>query len=100
LPGSPRLELKLSRIDQTAVQYLLWPELASEFGGSVAARKDAHQQLRPEGSWYQIELVSTSDQIAPTQQQAGKILIQAKRESVLGRYLRYGAATWIRESGF
>jgi putative peptide zinc metalloprotease protein len=100
LPGSPRLELKLSRIDQTAVQNLLWPELASEFGGSVPVRKDAHQQLRPEGSWYQIELVSTSDQIAPTQQQAGKILIQAKRESVLGRYLRYGAATWIRESGF
>ncbi len=100
LPGSPRLELKLSRIDQTAVQQLLWPELASEFGGPVPARKDAHQQLHPEGAWYQLELDSVADQMAPTQQQAGQVLVQAKPESVLGRYLRHAAAIWIRESGF
>lgn len=100
LPGSPRLELKLSRIDQTAVQQLLWPELASEYGGTVPARKDAQHQLRPEGAWYQLELVSVSDQIAPTQQQAGQVLIQARPESALGRYFRHAAAIWIRESGF
>jgi putative peptide zinc metalloprotease protein len=100
LPGSPRLELKLSRVDQTAVQQLLWPELASEYGGPVPARKDQHQQLTPEGAWYQLELVSVSDQMAPTQQQAGQVLVQAKPESVLGRYLRHAAAIWIRESGF
>ncbi len=100
LPGSPRLELKLSRVDQTAVQLLLWPELASEFGGTIAARKDAQQQLKPEGAWYQMELHSVTEHIAPTQQQAGQVLIQAKSESVLGRYLRHAAAIWIRESGF
>jgi len=97
LPGSPSLELKLTRIDQTAIQQLPWPELASEYGGPVPVRKDAHQQLHPEGAWYQLELVSTSDQIAPTQQQAGQVLIE---ESLLGRYLRHAAAIWIRESGF
>ena len=100
LPGSPSLELKLTRIDQTAIQHLAWPELASEYGGPVPVRKDVHQQLHPEGAWYQLELVSTSDQIAPTQQQAGQVLIQGTRESLLGRYLRYAAAIWIRESGF
>jgi len=100
LPGSPRLELKLTRIDQTAVQHLLWPELASEFGGPVPARKGAHQQLKPEGAWYQIELVSAKHEIAPAQQQAGQILVQAKSESVMGRYLRHAAAIWVRESGF
>lgn len=100
LPASPRLELTLSRIDQTAVQQLLWPELASDYGGPVPARKDAHLQLHPEGAWYQLALVSTSEQIAPTQQQAGQVLILGKRESVLGRYLRFAAAIWIRESGF
>lgn len=100
LPGSPSLELKLTRIDQTAIQQLPWPELASEYGGPVPVRKDAHQQLHPEGAWYQLELVSTSDQIAPTQQQAGQVLIEGTRESLLGRYLRHAAAIWIRESGF
>jgi putative peptide zinc metalloprotease protein len=100
LPGSPRLELKLTRIDQTALQQLMWPELASDFGGPVPARKDAHQQLRPEGAWYQLELEATSKNMAPTQQQAGQVLIQANSESWLGRYWRQATAIWIRESGF
>lgn len=100
LPGSPRLDLKLTRIDQTALQQLMWPELASDYGGQVPTRKDAHQQLHPEGAWYQLELTSTSAQIGPAQQQAGQILIQANSETWLGRYGRQAAAIWIRESGF
>ena len=100
LPASPSLALTLSRVDQTAVQHLLWPELASDYGGTVPARKDANQQLRPEGSWYQLELRSTRPQAAPAQQQAGLIRIDAQAESWLGRYWRYAAATWIRETGF
>lgn len=100
LPGSARLDLRLLRVDQTAVQQLAWPELASEFGGPVPARKTSNQTLRPEGAWYQLALESTSPQPAPTQQQAGQVLIEAKSESVLGRYLRHALAVWIRESGF
>lgn len=33
-------------------------------------------------------------------QQPGKALIQARRESLLGRYWRHAVAVWIRESGF
>ena len=100
LPGSPRLELRLQRIDQTALQQLPWPELASEYGGPVPARKQSNQSLRPEGAWYQLALESTQPHEAPTQQQAGQVLIEAKAESVLGRYLRYAVAVWVRESGF
>lgn len=100
LPASPRINLKLTRIDQTAVQQLMWPELASEFGGPVPTRKDAQKQLHPEGAWYQVELISSSTQLGPAQQQAGQILIQAKSESWLGRYWRLAAAIWIKESGF
>lgn len=100
LPGSPHLSLQLTRIDQTALQQLMWPELASEYGGTVPARKDAHQQLRPEGAWYQLELVSTKAQIAPTQQQAGQVLIEAQSQTWLGRYWQLAAAIWVRESGF
>ncbi|MEN9886015.1 MAG: hypothetical protein RL758_593 [Pseudomonadota bacterium] len=100
LPGSPRLDLRLMRMDQTAVQHLAWPELASEFGGPVPARKNGQQSLRPEGAWYQLALESTTPQPAPTQQQAGQVLIEAKSESLFGRYLRHALAVWIRESGF
>ena len=100
LPGSPRLDLQLTRMDLTAVQSLLWPELASDYGGPVPTRKDAHQQVHPEGAWYQLELISTSADIAPTQQQAGQVSIRARTESLLGRYWRHATAVWVRESGF
>lgn len=100
LPGSPRVDLTLQRIDQTAVQQLLWPELAADFGGVVPVRQDANQVWRPQGSWYQLELAAAAAQLAPTQQQAGQILIEAKAESVIGRYGRHAAAVWVRESGF
>lgn len=100
LPGGPRLNLALERIDQTAVQQLNWPELAADFGGTVPARLDAQQVWRPQGAWYQVELVALASQRSPSQQQAGQILIEAKAESVIGRYGRHAAAIWVRESGF
>ena len=100
LPGSPVIALRLQRIDRTALQHLVWPELASEYGGTVPVRKTANQQLRPEGAWYQLELESTAEQAAPTLQQAGLVQIKARPESVIGRYWRHAVAIWIRESGF
>lgn len=100
LPGSPRLDLTLRRIDQTAVQQLLWPELAADFGGVVPVSQDANHVRRPLGAWYQVELAASAPQLAPTQQQAGQILIEAKAETVMGRYWRHAAAIWMRESGF
>lgn len=100
LPGSSSLSLRLSRIDQTAIQQLQWPELASQFGGPVPAHKDEQHQWRPEGAWYQLELESATDHLAPTQQQAGQVLIQGKPESIIAHYWRHAAAVWVRESGF
>lgn len=101
LPGSPKLYLQLARVDQTAVSHVVWPELASDFGGPVPTRKDTQQQLlRPEGAWYQLALVSETAQLAPTLQQSGEVLIEGKAESILGRYWRHAMAVWIRESGF
>lgn len=100
LPGSPRLALKLTRIDQTAIPYLPWPELASEFGGPVAVRRAEQDQLRPENAWYQLTLQADLDQAAPSQQQAGLVLIQGKPQSLLTRYWRHAASIWVRESGF
>lgn len=100
LPGSPRLDLTLRRIDQTAVQQLLWPELAADFGGVVPVSQDANHARRPLGAWYQVELAAADTQLAPTQQQAGQILIEARAETVIGRYWRHATAIWVRESGF
>lgn len=101
LPGSPKLSLLLTRVDQTAISHVVWPELASDFGGPVPTRKDAQQQLlRPQGAWYQLALVSDTAHLAPTLQQSGEVLIEAKAESILRRYWRHVMAVWIRESGF
>ncbi|MDH4375235.1 MAG: HlyD family efflux transporter periplasmic adaptor subunit [Ramlibacter sp.] len=99
LPGAPRLELKLVRIDYTALQSLPWPELATDYGGSVPTRK-VQQGLRLEGAWYQIELEPLDDTQAPALQQTGRVLLEAKSESILGRYWRHALSIWIRESGF
>ncbi len=66
----------------------------------MPARRNSNGSLHPEGAWYQLALESTTPHQAPTQQQAGQVLIEAKSESVLGRYLRHALAVWIRESGF
>lgn len=101
LPGSSSLNAELMRIDQTAMQQLIWPELASDFGGPVPTRKDSqHNILRPVGAWYQLELRTASLPHAPAQQQTGQVVIEARSESLLGRYWRHAAAVWIRESGF
>ena len=100
LPGSPLLKLRLLLIDQTALERMPWPELASDHGGPVPTRKDARQQLNLEGAWYQVELESSQQELAPTLQQPGKVLIQARAESLVGRYWRHFAAVWIRETGF
>ena len=100
LPGSPVLDLQLNRIDETALGLLKWPELASDYGGPIAVRKDAHQQLRPEGAWYQLELVADTSAVTPAQQQAGRVLIDGQRQSLLSRYWQFAAGVWIRETGF
>ncbi len=99
LVGSPRLELRLTRIDYGALQALAWPELASEFGGPIPTRK-VNQQLRPEGAWYQIEFQAVDESRAPHLQQTGRLKVQAQPESLLQRYWRHAASVWIRESGF
>ncbi|MEN9762194.1 MAG: hypothetical protein RI906_2020 [Pseudomonadota bacterium] len=99
LAGAARLELKLARIDYAALQTLPWPELASDFGGPVPTRR-VQQSLRLEGAWYQVELVPLDENRAPSLQQTGRVLVEAKPESLAGRYWRHAAAVWIRESGF
>lgn len=99
LAGGPRLDLKLSRIDHGAIQTLAWPELASDFGGPIPARK-VQQQLRPEGAWYQIEFEALDESRAPLLQQTGRVRVQAPPESLLQRYWRHAASVWVRESGF
>jgi putative peptide zinc metalloprotease protein len=99
LAGSARLDLRVSRIDYTAIQSLPWAELASDFGGPVPTRK-VQQQLRPEGSWYQVELEPLDQSQAPRLLQTGRALLEAKPESLIGRYWRHAASVWVRESGF
>lgn len=100
LPGSPSLDVQLERIDQTALAVLPWPELASEFGGVIPVHKTQHNQLQPVGAWYQLALAPIVAGLAPTQQQAGQVVIESKAESLAASYWRYGAAVWVRESGF
>lgn len=99
LPGTQSVKLKLERVDDTAIQVLAWPELGSDFGGSIPTRKQ-QDLLQVQGAWYQAHLVPLRPQDAPSLRQTGRVVLQAKPESIVGRYGRYALSVWVRESGF
>jgi len=84
-------------IDRVAVKTLSEPILASQYGGTVAARFD-HKGLIPEHAYFRVRL-QPQDDIAVLAPLRGQANLQGERRSLLGRALRYAAAILLREWG-
>ncbi len=94
------IHLKLVRMDTAAITSLDYPELASDYGGRIAARKLSGGQMRPEQALYRLELEPTHVYSAPTLREPGILRIAAKPRSFLSEYWEYAAAVLVKESGF
>lgn len=94
------IHLKLVRVDDAAIAGLYYPELASDYGGRIAARRLSNGLIRPEQALYRLELAPTQDYPAPTLREPGMLRIAAKPRSLLAQYWEFAAAVLVKESGF
>jgi len=96
-------KFKVVDINPTALNYLSYRELASDYGGDIATRKEkAPQQPRliPEDAVYMITLLPTEPVSEHLMRKIGVVLIEGESMSYLVRLWRYALSVLIRESGF
>lgn len=91
------LSATIAAIDRVAIKTLSEPILATQYGGTVAARFD-HKGLVPEHAYFRVRLQPGDDVpvLAPLRGQAN---MQGERRSLLGRAMRHAAAILLREWG-
>lgn len=97
-PGA-EMDVTVAQIAPAAGDVIDWPELASDFGGSLAARRDAQSAvIKPMASYYRVEL-TTDLQATPARVMRGQVLANASAISPLQRFIKSLAGVIVRESG-
>ena len=91
-------DARVTDISATAISALPHGELGSVHGGPVAVRPVSENDLRPEGSFYQVSLETQSPVTHLFHRTAGRVRVQASAESPLAQALKYALSVWIRES--
>lgn len=99
-PLRPALAVTLSEVDTTGAAYLDQTALASDHGGPIAVRRDEQQRAQPLQAQYGVHMAPQQTLKAPTQPQLGVVILDGRRESILGSIWRQIAALGVRESGF
>ncbi|MCG6122855.1 MAG: HlyD family efflux transporter periplasmic adaptor subunit [Microvirga sp.] len=99
-PGRAPIALAVLDIATTATRRLeSAPELASDFGGGIAAHLRA-EEITPDGAVYRV-LLAPRDPAAPTAiALRGTVRMEGERQSIAARLWRAGVAIVVRESGF
>jgi len=93
-------ELLLEAVDIGAVYSLPFPELATQYGGSVAVRAQSDGALLPEAAHYRVSFAVAQPRNIPLQRVPGVVLVEAQSRSWVWHQLQLLAALLIRESGF
>jgi putative peptide zinc metalloprotease protein len=96
----PVFPVRITAIDRTGTRQLTLAELASNYGGGVAVRKDSEQHLIPEQGVYRILLQTENSPNALPMTVRGRLALATPPESLAGRLLRSAAAVLIRESSW
>ena len=91
--------LRVAAIDTVNTGRLAEPYLASDYGGSIATRRDADGRLVTEGAVYRVILDAGT--VPPPRRQVlrGVVRIEAPKESLALQFWRAASAVVIRESG-
>ncbi|MEE3662429.1 HlyD family efflux transporter periplasmic adaptor subunit [Brenneria sp. g21c3] len=95
------LPLTIVDIDHTATRDLsAVPELASTYGGDIAALSDAQRKLHPEQVVYRILLSLPADSGRQQQMLRGTVALDGDAQSLLARGWKVVSAVLIRELAF
>lgn len=98
-----KVAVRVVSLDETAVEVLPWPALASLYGGPVAVRLLDKEgvRLRPERALYRVVLLPVEPVVgSPVWQLPGRVHVEGKPRSWMGEVGRRVAAVLVRESGF
>ncbi|QTF10888.1 HlyD family efflux transporter periplasmic adaptor subunit [Brenneria izadpanahii] len=99
--GSPTLSLTIVDIDHTATRDLsAVPELASIYGGDIAALSDAQRKLHPEQAVYRVLLSLPDGSRGQRQMLRGTVAMDGEAQSLLVRGWKVVSAVLIREMSF
>jgi putative peptide zinc metalloprotease protein len=99
-PGGPVVALQVTSVDADATRALPEPELATVFGGRVAAREHAGQ-FHPDRPVYRVSLKAIDPpRSAARHTWRGTVVVSGRAAAPAWRYLRGIAAVIQREAGF
>lgn len=108
-PLRPQVALTVTSIAAGAIDTLQdAPELASAYGGAIAARQAPAALQRklaaqetvwvPDDARYRVQFAAEKTQV--TQVLRGTVVIEGRAQSLAGRFARYAASVLLRETGF
>ncbi len=100
-PSSGSVGLVVENVARTASRQLSSaPELASVYGGGVAAANQKDQAPVPEGAVYRVVLAPRGDARAPVMAERGAVSISGRSQSIAMRLWLAVHAALVRENGF
>lgn len=92
--------VQIIAIDQTGTRQLSRAELASIYGGEIAAREDEQHHLIPEQAVYRVLLQAKTPLPNKTLSIRGRVSVETPPESLLKRLFRTVIALLVRESSW
>lgn len=99
--GDIRIKLTLNDIELSAIPFLPYPELGSDFGGHIASKRMQGDRLVPEQARYKVLFDHNGDDTTNIEgRMAGVIVVEGKRRSWIGYQLKRIFSVLIREAGF
>jgi putative peptide zinc metalloprotease protein len=90
---------KLSTISKVSIPYLEFPELSSEYGGSIATRQD-NKKIKTEQAYYKISVDLEKNNLDLKSRKVGVLVTNGEYSSFITRIFKKAVSVMIRESEF
>lgn len=97
--SAPRVQLRITDVEETALRTVPDPELASINGGAIPSRLGANDAIVPEVPIYRVRLVP-DEPVSARRVSVGTVILTGKAASLAERVGRKVLSVIIRESGF
>ncbi|WP_457418823.1 efflux RND transporter periplasmic adaptor subunit [Roseateles sp. P5_E7] len=100
-PGLPRVSCQRLAADKLNVPTLKFAALASVNGGAIAAARSAREPavLQPLQSLFRVRLDDCTGPAGTLRELSGSATLDARRESLFGRWARAALVLWRQEGG-
>ncbi|MDD2888812.1 MAG: HlyD family efflux transporter periplasmic adaptor subunit [Aliarcobacter sp.] len=90
----------ITTISRVSVPYLEYPELSSNFGGTIPTREDSNKRVKTEQAYYKITIDLDNYELDLKSRKVGVLVSQGESSSIISRVFKKAVSIVIRESGF